>query len=69
MGGGESLFLDAGTLKIFKFILESSSFRSENECLLFMAAATTGYDSSSWPFSQFSQLSLELSNQKFQNRT
>ena len=30
MGGGESLFLDAGTLKIFKFILESSSFRSEN---------------------------------------
>ena len=42
VGGGESLFLDAGTLKIFKFILESSSFRSENECLLFMAAATKG---------------------------
>ena len=42
MGGGESLFLDAGTLKIFKFILESSSFRSENECLLFITAATKG---------------------------
>ena len=41
MGGGESLFLDAGTLKIFKFILESSSFRSEN-VFLFMAAATKG---------------------------